>query len=71
MSKAKLLKEAMFFIIIFTYLKKIYKSKWPWSLSRLVPCLKWIKLSCQALLGHFGPLYLLQVSKKDDEECCF
>ena len=23
------------------------------------------------LLGHFGPVYLLQVSKNDDEERCF
>ena len=44
--------------------------KWPWSLSRLVPCLKWMELDCQVLLGHFGPLYLLQVSKNDDEERC-
>ena len=45
--------------------------KWPWSLSRLVPCLNWMELDCQVLLGHFGPVYLLQVSKKDDEEHCF
>ena len=45
--------------------------KWPWSLRRLVPCLKWMELGCQVLLGHFGHVYLLQVSKKDDEERCF
>ena len=45
--------------------------KWSWSLSRLVPCLKGIKLGCQVLLGHFGPVNLLQVSKNDDVECCF
>ena len=44
--------------------------KWPWSLSRLVPCLKWMELGCQVLIGHFGPVYLLQVSKNVDEECC-
>ena len=29
----------------------------------LVPCLKRIELGCQVLLGHFGPVYLFQVSK--------
>ena len=28
-------------------------------------------LGCQVLLGRFGPVYLLQVSKNDDEERCF
>ena len=45
--------------------------KWSWSLTRLVPCLKWMELGCQVLLGHFGSVYLLQVSKNDDEERCF
>ena len=32
----------------------------PW----LFPFLQWMKLGCQVLLlGHFGPLYLPQVSK--------
>ena len=35
-------------------------------LSRLVPC-----LNCRVLNGHFGPVYLLQVSKNDDEKRCF
>ena len=35
------------------------------------PHLKWMELGCQVLLGHFGPVYLLQVSKNDDEERCF
>ena len=26
------------------------------------PFLKWMELDCQVLLGHFGPVYLLQVS---------
>ena len=26
---------------------------------------------CQVLFGHFGPVFLLQVSKNDDEERCF
>ena len=29
------------------------------------------RLPSTRLLGHFGPVYLLQVSKNDDEECCF
>jgi hypothetical protein len=45
--------------------------KWLWSLSRPVQCLKWLELECQVLLGHFGPVYLLQVNKNDDEEHCF
>ena len=45
--------------------------KWPWSLTWLVPCLKFMKLGCHVLLGHFGPVYLHQVSRNDDEECCF
>ena len=45
--------------------------KWPWSLKRLVPCLKWIEVSCEVLFGQFGPVYLLQVSKSDDQEYCF
>ena len=32
--------------------------------------MQWMELGCQALLGHFGPVYLLQVSKNDDEERC-
>jgi hypothetical protein len=39
--------------------------------SRLVSCLKWMELGSQVLLGYFGPVYLLQVSKNDDEERCF
>ena len=26
-----------------------------------------MELACQALHGHFGPVYLLQVSKNEDE----
>ena len=32
---------------------------------------KWVELACQALLSHFGPVYLLRVSKNDDEKRCF
>ena len=39
--------------------------KWPWSLIRLVPCLKWMELGCQVLLGHFGPVYLLREDYTD------
>ena len=28
-----------------------------------------MKLGCQVLIGHFGPVYLLQVRKNNDEEC--
>ena len=30
-----------------------------------------VELGCQTLLGHFGSVYLLQVSKNDDKEHCF
>ena len=67
--KAKLLKEqcssSSFLLTWYT------GPKWPWSLNRLVPCQKWMELGCKVLLGHFGPVYLLQVSKNDDEEHCF
>jgi hypothetical protein len=36
---------------------------WPWSLSRLVSCPKWMKLGCQVLFGHFRPVYILQICK--------
>ena len=39
-------------------------------LSRLDPCLKCMKLACQVLNGHFGPVYLLQIRKNEDEERC-
>ena len=29
------------------------------------------KMDGNRLLGHFGPVYLLQVSKNDDEKHCF
>ena len=28
-----------------------------------------MELASQVLLGHFGPVYLLQVSKNDEEKC--
>jgi hypothetical protein len=30
-----------------------------------------MELACWVLHGHFGNIYLLQVSKNDDEEHCF
>ena len=36
---------------------------WPWSLSRLAKSLKWVEVCSQVLLGHFEPVYLLQVGK--------
>ena len=30
-----------------------------------------MELGCQVLLDHFGPVYLLQVNKDDDEKPCF
>jgi hypothetical protein len=41
------------------------------TLSRLVSCHKCMELACGVLPGHFGPIYLLQVSKNDDEEHYF
>ena len=35
------------------------------------PVSKKMELGCQVLLGHFGSVYPLQVSKNDDEEHCF
>jgi hypothetical protein len=29
-----------------------------------------MELGCQLLLGHYGPVNLLQASKNDDEEQC-
>ena len=40
-------------------------------LSRLVPFLKCMKLVGKVLHGHFGPVYLLRVSKNDDKTCYF
>ena len=61
-SKAKLLQEATFFIIIFTYGNGVLK--------RLASCLKCMELAFWVLLGHFGSVYLLQVSKNDNGKCC-
>ena len=30
-----------------------------------------MKVAYRVLHGHFGPVYLLQLSKNDDEERCF
>ena len=30
-----------------------------------------MELACGVLRGHFGPVYLIQISKNDDEKCCF
>ena len=40
-------------------------------LSRLVLCLKCIEVALQVLHGHFGPVYLFQISKIDHETDCF
>ena len=40
-------------------------------LSRLVLCILNMGLAYSVLNVHFGPVYLLQVSKNDDEEHCF
>ena len=39
--------------------------------SRLVLCLKCMKLDCQVLHGHFGSVHLLQVSENGDKKGCF
>ena len=70
-SKAKLLLEAMFFIIIFTYLKYKYRYKWPNSTWQHSSIHFWHRTSLLRFLGHFGPVYLLQISKNDDEKHCF
>ena len=33
--------------------------------------IEYMELDCCVLHGHFGPVYLLQVSKNDDEKQCF
>jgi len=38
-------------------------------LNGLIPCPNAMELASQVLLGHFGPVYLLQVSKNDEEKC--
>lgn len=38
-------------------------------LNGLIPCLNAMELASQVLLGHVGPVYLLQVSKDDEEKC--
>jgi hypothetical protein len=40
-------------------------------LSRLVLGILDMGLACSVLNGHFRPVYLLHVSKNDDEEHCF
>ena len=35
------------------------------------PLSKMDRTGCQVLFGHFRHVYLLEVSKNDDEECCF
>ena len=40
-------------------------------LNGLVPCLKCMELACWVLHGQFRLVYLFQVSKNDDEKCCF
>ena len=69
--KAKSFKKTMFFII-FTYLYLyIQVHNGPGVLGSLVPCLKSMELADQILHDHFELVYLLQVSKNDDENCCF
>ena len=66
--KAKLLLEAKFFIIIFTYLQSRYTGS-KWSRSTWQPSSIHFRhgTSLLRLHGHFGPVYLHQVSKNDDE----
>ena len=62
LGKAKLFQEATF------YLPRQNGHR---VLSRLVPSLKCMELAYEVLHGHFKPVYLLQVSKNDDEKRCF
>ena len=61
-AEAKFLLEAMFFIIIFTYLKyvDIQDQNDHWVLGRLVPCLNCTVLAYSVPRGHFGLLYYLR-----------
>ena len=71
-SKAKLYQEATFFIIIFfLHEVNIQVQNRHGVLRRLVPRLKCMKLACQVLHGHFGPVFLLQVSKNNEQKRCF
>ena len=59
----------MFFVIIFSYLKWLYKFKIGNGVfGRLVSS---IRQAFWVLHGHFGPVYLLQVSKNYDEKHYF
>ena len=50
---------------------KCMGSKLPWSTQQASPILECMELICEVLLGHFWPVYLLHVSKNDDEKRCF
>ena len=52
-------------------LPKIQVKNDPGVLNRLVSCLKCMKLACKVLHGHLEPVYLLRVSKIDEEKYCF
>ena len=45
--------------------------KWPWSTQQASPMSEMNGTSCKVLHGNFEPVYLLQVSKNDDEKHCF
>ena len=73
-TKAKLLLGETFFIIIFTYLNyldvQVQNGKrvltWQPSSIHFRHVTSLLRLD-----GHSGPVYLLQVSKNDDEKRCF
>ena len=69
--KAKLFQEATFLLSFFLPEVNILVQNGHGVLSRLVLCRKCMELACQVLHDHFGPVYLLQVSKNDDEKSCF
>ena len=68
-SKAKLFQ--LFSSSFLLTLSKYTGPNWPWRTKQLVPSPIFMELTCQVLHGHFGPVYLLQVSRNDDEKRCF
>ena len=71
-NKVKSYQEAMFFAIIFTYLKyNIQIQNGHGVLEKLVSCIKDKELACWVLHGHFEYVYLLQVSETGVEKRCF
>ena len=67
--KAEKFQEAMFFIILPEVNVQVQNDHGV--LSRLLLCILHMGLAYSVLNGRFGHVYLLQVSKNDDQEHCF